>query len=161
MFLVRDLVSELDESALVEACGAREDLAGLVHTHCMRKRTAEDLRADEGSLKERVFDACKRHDVDGNGYIAHGELSAIVRDLGFDMYESELSEAKRVLDTNKDGRVTYEEVYAYIAMDAGAAAEAGTGTLLDTAHGQFAHTGVDALLNVTRVTEMGGTRTLG
>ena len=54
-----------------------------------------------------------KYDRDRSGYIDTVELFGLCRELGKSLSEEEMSMAMRVLDTNGDGRVSYEEFFAW------------------------------------------------
>jgi Ca2+-binding EF-hand superfamily protein len=62
-------------------------------------------------------------DIDGDGLITAPELQRLMSALGSEVTDEQAAHAVEVLDTNGDGRVSLEELTAYLSDP-----ETGTGT---------------------------------
>ncbi len=68
----------------------------------MGRRTAPEDGEEEMKQAFRVLDA------DGNGYITPRELHRVMRNLGENLTEDEISEMVKQADLDGDGRINYE-----------------------------------------------------
>ena len=65
---------------------------------------------DRDSAEKRIIEACKKIDVNGDGYLSRQEIIASFRNSNARVSESQVDELIKNLDTDKDGRVSYQEV---------------------------------------------------
>merc|ERR1719474_153202 len=72
----------------------------------MERKMSQNEESDE--LRE-VF---KAFDIDGNGFISASELSHVMTKLGEKLTDEEINEMIQEADTNKAGKVSYEEFVA-------------------------------------------------
>ena len=71
-------------------------------------------------------------DIDGDGLITAPELQKLMAALGGDVTDEQAVHAVEVLDTNGDGKVSLEELTAYLSdPENGAPAPSATGTDAD------------------------------
>lgn len=68
----------------------------------MGRRTEPDNGEEEMRQAFRILDA------DGNGYISPTELHRVMRNLGENLTEDEISEMVKQADLDGDGRINYE-----------------------------------------------------
>lgn len=65
---------------------------------------------------ERIREHFALFDKDANGFIESKELGIALRSLGFHVEESHLSEIVKEFDTNKDGKVDFDEFYNLVSV---------------------------------------------
>ena len=57
------------------------------------------------------------YDKDGSGYLSKVELQRFFKSMETYFTKSELSEAMYIIDTNNDGKVSFEEFIRYVLED--------------------------------------------
>lgn len=73
----------------------------------MGRRTVADDSEEEMRQAFRVLDA------DGNGYITPRELHRVMRNLGENLTDEEITEMVKQADLDGDGRINYEGGWAW------------------------------------------------
>ena len=63
----------------------------------------------DGDTDEELRAAFRAFDADGNGYISHAELKAVMQSLGEGLTDAEIMEMIIEADLNGDGQIDFEE----------------------------------------------------
>ena len=69
-----------------------------------------------GISQEECQEHFMKFDRDGNGYISSKELGDCLRSLGYHLEEKQLKELMNDFDTNKDGKIEFQEFYHVVSV---------------------------------------------
>lgn len=73
--------------------------------------------ADPNDRVEEIEELFEQNDTDGNGDIDFGEFKALMGDLDPQMPHSALETGFRDIDSNKDGRINFDEFLTWWLTD--------------------------------------------
>ena len=73
--------------------------------------------ADPNDRVEEIEELFEQNDTDGNGDIDFGEFKVLVAELDPLMSQASLEVGFRDIDTNKDGRINFDEFLAWWLTD--------------------------------------------
>jgi calmodulin len=62
--------------------------------------------------REKLVEAFKEFDKDGNGFITADELKKVLAELQVDVSDEEINEVLKVVDQNGDGKINIDEFIA-------------------------------------------------
>ena len=68
---------------------------------------------EDAGPKDEVWEIFRRYDTDRNGYIDQRELSYVCEALGMSIGDDELAIAFDAIDTNRSGKISWDEFSAW------------------------------------------------
>ncbi|GMU62910.1 MAG: hypothetical protein AMXMBFR34_46730 [Myxococcaceae bacterium] len=79
----------------------------------MHTSVAHPELEDAGDEHDEVFEIFRAYDRDASGSIDRGEFSRLLEALGMEISEEELAIALDVVDSNRSGRISWDEFKAW------------------------------------------------
>ena len=76
--------------------------------------TLETITSEVIKKMRNIFN---KYDKDDSGYLSEGELQRFFKSMETYFTKSELNEAMYIIDTNNDGKVSFEEFIRYVLED--------------------------------------------
>ncbi|KAL5014105.1 hypothetical protein ScPMuIL_008375 [Solemya velum] len=86
---------------------------GMIEYEDFKKLMKKQSKSREKE-KDDMIRAFRMFDKDGNNYIDKKELKRVMSELGETLSEDEISEMLRIADSNKDGKIDYQEFASFL-----------------------------------------------
>jgi calmodulin len=68
----------------------------------------------EADIDQKILDAFREFDKDGNGFISAAELRQVMTNLGEKLTDEEVDEIMKEADTDGDGQINYKGTVSLI-----------------------------------------------